>query len=99
PPSWGPLAVHPPAALGPPWQRGSRDSAAGPAPALLTATPKGGAARPETPARVGVAARPRALAFRLPETGPAGRGTASRGAAQISGWTSEIAFDGLAPPP
>lgn len=46
----------------------------------LPAAPKGGAARPETPARVGVAARPpalpRALAFRLPETGPAGRGPA-----------------------
>lgn len=80
PPAWGPLAVHPPAALGLPWQRGSRDSAAGPALAPLTAAPKGGAARPETPARVGVAARPpalpRALAFRLPETGPAGRGPA-----------------------
>lgn len=79
PPAWGPLAVHPPAGLGPPWQRGSRDSAAGPAlaPAPCRAEGRrrsardagqGGGRRPP--------ALPRALAFRLPETGPAGRGPA-----------------------
>lgn len=58
PPAWGPLAVHPPKARGPPWQRGSRDSAAGPALALVTPAPRGGDDRPETPDGVGVAARP-----------------------------------------
>lgn len=86
PPAWGPLAVHPPAALGPPWQRGSRDSAAGPALAPLTAAPKGGAARPETPARVGVATRPPSLAPSLSgcrKPAPPAVAPRSRGAAQV----------------
>lgn len=79
PPAWGPLAVHPPAGLGPPWQRGSRDSAAGPA---LVPAPCRAEGRRRSARDVGQSggrrppALPRALAFRLPETGPAGRGPA-----------------------